>query len=98
MTDLTSYEHKPGAGKTLVSDPNTGQPVEVDIDTDTGMAKMPEKKPTYVPSAEETAAAQKKQPQPTSGGPGAPPPANPDPNNPTWTIQQGQTISTTEKQ
>ncbi len=79
-SDLTNYEHKPGAGKTLVSDPNTGQPVEVDTD-EFGVAKTPELKPTYRPSAEEVEAAKNKAtpvpgsgpatgaagPQPTSG-------------------------------
>ena len=83
--DFTNYENKPGSGKTLVSDPNTGQPVEVDVDSETGIPKFPEKKPTYRPSAEEIAAAQKKStpanpalgqkpPQPTSGAPGVPAP------------------------
>lgn len=62
-TDFTSYEHKPGAGKTLVSDPNTGQPVEVDVD-EFGVAKTPDLIPTYRPSAEEIAAARK----PAAGG------------------------------
>jgi hypothetical protein len=83
--DLSSYEHKPGAGKTLVSDPNTGQPMEVDTD-DNGLAKMPEVKPTYRPSADEIAAAQKKNTpepvKPTSGIPGVPGPNETSPNAP----------------
>jgi len=79
-TDFTSYEHKPGAGKTLVSDPNTGQPVEVDVD-EFGVAKMPELKPTYRPSAEEIAAAKKNPAAPAAPvAPGTTPP----PNQPTY--------------
>lgn len=78
-TDYTNYEHKPGTGKTLVSDPNTGQPVEVDIDQKTGLPKMPEVKPTYKPTQAEIDAAAKKT-QPTSGIPGVPAPNQVQPN------------------
>lgn len=75
VDDFANYEHKPGAKTTLVSDPNTGQPVEVELNDD-GTPKMPEVKPTYRPSQDEIDAAAKKNapPQPTSGIPGVPSP------------------------
>jgi hypothetical protein len=68
-TDFASYEYHPGSGKTLVSDPNTGQPVEVECDEKTGAAKFPELKPTYRPSADEIESAKKKATQPAAGVP-----------------------------
>ena len=66
-SDFVNYEHKPGATTTLVSDPNTGLPVEVDVD-EFGAAKMPDLIPTYRPSAEEIEAAKK----PVAGTGGSP--------------------------
>ena len=83
-TDFSDYEHKPGATRTLVSDPNTGQPVEVDVD-EFGAAKIPELKPTYRPTQAEIDAAKKKPAPPTNPvTPRAPvPPTNPVTPNPT---------------
>jgi hypothetical protein len=65
-TDFTNYPHKPGATKTLVSDPSTGQPVEVDVDAATGQAKIPDPVPTYRPTQAEIDAAKKKPAAPPS--------------------------------
>jgi hypothetical protein len=76
-TDFINYEHRPGATKTLVTDPNTGLVAEVDVDPATGQAKFPELKPTYRPTAEEIEAAKPKPPTPPTTPVPPRPPTNP---------------------